>query len=197
MGNSQDWHTLHSCLWGTPFSLANFVDLSIIYPNLESFFVARLGVTNANPAMLVNEIRRMARGSEPRIDEIRLRLVDVGKMVAKSGIDESVRRALVALKEISFLPKKTADETLVLVGVNDDFGILDHKRYGEAFAEHSVLLDFTLEQTQILDKVFGFLGLKEHYLSNIVREESTVGEDAVVSDILSQQLQDKAYPLYW
>lgn len=197
MGNSRDWHTLQSCLWRSPFSLANFVDLSTIYPNLESFFVTRLKVKNANPTMLLNEIWRMARESEPRIEEIRLRLIDVGKMVAKSGIDERVRRALERLKEIPFLPKKNADGNSVLVSVNDEFVILDHKRYGEAFAEYSVLLDFTLDQTQILDIVFDFLGLTQHYLSRVVGEVSTVGEDAVVNDMLSRQLQAKAYALYW
>jgi hypothetical protein len=169
----------------------------MVYPNLEAFFVRRLGVKKASPSMLINEVKRMAEESAPRIPEIRKRLVEIGMMLTKIPKDESISRALDSLKQVDFLPKKLNRDSSVLVGVTDDFAISDHPRYGEALAEHGVLLDFQVHDTQIMHTMFQHLGLTHRYLSMMVKEVSVVGDGANEEEALSRQLQAKAYGLYW
>jgi hypothetical protein len=197
MGADGRWHTLRSCLWNSPFSLAEYEDLASIYPDLKSFFVTQLRVKNADPAMLVNELARMAGHTEPRTADIRQRLIEVGRIIAKGNIDDNLSAALERLRTTKFLPKQTSSGDIVLVGVEDDFAILDHERFGTAFHDEDVLLDFSLEDVQILDTVFRFMKVTHRYLSNAVDEVSTVGEDAVRNETLERALQAKAYALYW
>jgi hypothetical protein len=197
LGADGHWHKLRSCLWDSPFPLANYEDLSSAYPTLRSFFVTQLKVKNANPAMLISELSRMASDSRPCIADVRQRLIDVGKILAKSSIDESVSDALEALCRVKFLPKKVADGGIALVGVDDDFAILDHQRFGTKFADKYILLDFALDEVQILDTLFRCMRLRHRYLSVAVNEVSVVGEDALQNERLEQAFQTKAYALYW
>lgn len=146
--------------------------------------------------MLINEVKRMAEATPPRIDEVRTRLTEIGMLLAKTTIDESVARALNSLEEVNFLPKVTGG-TSVLVGVADDFAIADHPRYADAFAEHNVLLDFRVHEVQGLHNVFRHMGLTHRYLSAMVTEASAVGNECEEIESLSAQLRGKAYALYW
>ncbi|KAH7070360.1 hypothetical protein BKA63DRAFT_605622 [Paraphoma chrysanthemicola] len=195
-GENGCWHTLRTCLWRSPFGLEGFQDLSTIYPDLERFFVRKLGVKKASPSMLINEVKRMAEESEPRIGEIRTRLLEIGMMLNKTPVESSISRALDNLKEVKFLPKKQSQQPPVLVGVADDFAISDHARYGETLTSYDVLLDFQLHETQIMHTMFTHLGLTHRYLSAMVKEVSAVGELTLVDDQLSRELQLKAYGLY-
>ncbi|KAF1842835.1 uncharacterized protein K460DRAFT_367777 [Cucurbitaria berberidis CBS 394.84] len=196
LGEDGSWHTRHTCLWRSPFPLTGFQDLSNIYPELEDFFVRHLRIKKASPGMLIDEVKRMANEAHPRISEIHRRLVEIGMLLAKTGVESSVARALDALKEVEFLPKKLADGTLILVDVEDDFAISDHPRYGNALSGHGVLLDFRVDEVQILHAVFQHLGLQSRYLSVMVQEVSRVGVDSSENESLSTELQSKAYALY-
>lgn len=147
--------------------------------------------------MLINEVKRMATEAQPQVSEIRTRLIEIGIMITKTSIDASVSRALDALKEVKFLPKKLVNGTSVLVQVTDEFAISDHLRYGDALAGQDVLLDFQVSEVQALHVLFSHLGISVRYLSTTVREVSRVGDDAVEDEELSQELQAKAYALYW
>ncbi|KAJ4318583.1 hypothetical protein N0V94_004361 [Neodidymelliopsis sp. IMI 364377] len=196
LGENGNWHTLRTCLWGSPFALAGFQDLSKIYPNLEKLFVRRLGVEKASPGMLINEVKRMAEESEPRVEDIRARLVEIGTMLTKIPITGSVSRALENLQTVAFLPKKQSGSLSMLVGVKAEFTISDHARYGEAFVAEDVLLDFRIHEAQIMHTMFRQLGLTHRYLSTAVKEVSVVGDDATEDEELSKQLRSKAYGLY-
>lgn len=197
LGEDGSWHTRHTCLWSSAFPLAGFQDLSNIYPELESFFVSRLDIKKASSGMLIEEVHRMAGKPQPQISDIRLRLIEIGMMLARSSIDSSVARALDSLKDVKFLPKKSSDGTSTLVNVTNDFAIADHRRYGDALAGHGVLLDFQVDEVQILHVVFQHLGLTHRYLSTKVKEVSRVDADSSENETLSHQLQAKAYALYW
>jgi hypothetical protein len=186
---------LDTCVWQSPFSLSDYQDLSITYPELESFFIKRLKVRKVTPSMLVEEITQMVAKSGPDIDKIRQRLVEVGLILAKGTIDKATEEALDELAAHEFLPLKLDDGTSVLV--NEGFAIPDHARYNEAFMEDEVLLNFTIDEVQILHVMFEYLDLQYRYVSNVVTEKSTVGDNPRSDDVLSQELQVKAYALYW
>lgn len=191
------WHKLSTCLWECSFTLTDYLNVSTSYPDLEDFFVRRLRVKKADPSMLIDEVRRMVVRAKPNIADIRMRLIEIGMMMTKSSVDLSMHASLDALQEIAFLPKSLADGTSVLVSTTDDFAISDHQRYGDALGGYGVLLDFRVEEVQILHSLFVYLDLADRYLSVIVEEVSTVGADSVTNDELSEQLRAKAYALYW
>ncbi|KAF2704317.1 hypothetical protein K504DRAFT_507325 [Pleomassaria siparia CBS 279.74] len=196
LGENQVWYSLDTCLWKSPFPLTSYQDVSIIYPSLEDFFVKRMGIKQVSPTMLISEIEQMAQQDEPRIETIRLRLIETGMILAKSDVNSTIESALNTLKEVKFLPKRLADGASVLVGVKDDFFIVDHARYGRALASHGIALDFNVDETQMLDVMFQHLGITDRYLSVAVVEESSVGDEVVLDEELSLQLQKKAYALY-
>lgn len=197
LGDDGTWYTLSKCLWGSPFALSGFQDLSTLYVGLEDFFVRRLKVKKATLSMLIAEVKRMAKATRPEIEQIRTRLIEIGMMLARTSIDESVSKALDSLKATKFLPQKLEDGTVTLVGIEDDFAIADHKRYSDAFASSHTLLDFEVHETQSLHSVFKYMGLTHRYLSSMVEEVSEIGENCVENEALSQQLQVKAYALFW
>ena len=128
---------------------------------------------------------------------MRLRVIEIGMMLARMSIDSSIAQALDSLKEVKFLPKKSSDGTTTLVNATDDFAIADHQRYGNTLAGHGVLLDFQVDEVQILHVMFKHLGLTHRYLSAMVKEVSRVDADSSENESLSRQLQTKAYALYW
>ena len=98
---------------------------------------------------------------------------------------------------MKFLPIKVFGVTSALASIDDDFAIPDHPRFGRAFQGHLAMLDLLLDESQILDSLFRHLGLVDRYLSNTVKETSVVGEGALESRALSQELRAKAYALFW
>jgi hypothetical protein len=124
-------------------------------------------------------------------------LIEIGTMIARSGVDDKLPKALEGLKKVKFLPLKVLGSRPALAGIDDDFAIPDHPRFGRAFQGHLVILDLSLDESQILDSLFRHLGLVDRYLSNAVTEASVVGEGALESRALSQELRARAYALFW
>ncbi|KAF1971993.1 hypothetical protein BU23DRAFT_469303 [Bimuria novae-zelandiae CBS 107.79] len=189
-------YALRNCLWRSPFPLSGFIEVSLVYPNLENFFVKRLGVEKANPAMLIEEIKKLAKGSSPQIENIRQRLLGISRLLLKSGINDAVAKALTGLAKVKFLPQITRDGGKVLVGKDDDFVINDHQRFGDAFESQYILLDFSVEEVHVLNTVFDYMGFGVRYLSRAVKEASAVGEDAVEDESLTSAFRSRAYALY-
>jgi hypothetical protein len=168
-----------------------------LYSDLEGFFVKKLGVKTASASLLVTQLTRLAKEQHPQVEKMRQMLVKIGMMIAKSRVDDKLSKALEGLQKVKFLPIKVHGDVSALKGIDDDFAILDHARFGSAFEGHSILLDFSLEESQILDSLFRHLGLVNRYLSGAVKETSVVGEGALEDQALSQELRAKAYGLYW
>ena len=147
--------------------------------------------------MLVTELTKLAKEQSPPVQTMREMLIDIGRMIAQNKVDDDLPQALDLLKRFKFLPIKSRDNTLALKSIDDDFAILDHARFGNALQAHSIVLDFSLEESQILDSLFQKLGLVDRYLSTAVREMSVVGDERLENQVLGQELRAKAYALFW
>jgi hypothetical protein len=191
------WCASSSCLWASPFSISEFEVIGTQYPDLERFFVKQLRVKTASISMLVGQLTRLAKEQRPPVERMRQMLIEIGTMIARSGVDDKLPKALEGLKKVKFLPIKVLSSTPALAGIDDDFAIPDHPRFGRAFQGHLAILDLSLDESQILDSLFRHLGLVDRYLSNAVKETSVVGEGALESRVLSQELRAKAYALFW
>jgi hypothetical protein len=191
------WHTLRTCYWSSPSPLAGYADLQSTYPDLEDFFVRQMRVKKASPAMLIREVKKMAEHDNPKAKAIRDHLIEVGIILAKGNLDVDTGVALQELQKVKFLPRRSADGSLALVGVEDDFSILDHVRYGLALADKGILLDFDVSETQLLHLMIQKSGLASRYLSAAVSEQSSAGDGSVRHAVLTCQLHARAYALYW
>ena len=196
-GPNNTMYRLEKCLWVSPFPLEGYVELSCIYPDLEDFFTKRLRVKRASPTMLIEEVKKMAKEDPPNFDDIRTRLLSIGRLVLRNGVNEPIVKALTGLATVKFLPQSISGDTKVLVGKQEEFFINDHQRYSRAFADRFVLLDFSIEEVHVLDTILRHIGLGKRYLTHAVKEISTVGSDAVLSEELTQDFRIRAYALYW
>ncbi len=139
----------------------------------------------------------MVAKKSPDCTDVKKRLIDVGMMLAETELDEETIVALDKLGGNNFLPKKLTGGDTILLCIDDTYAIWDHARYGSAFAKHDILLDFSVEEVQIMNVMFEYMDVGRHYLSSLVVEESTVEGDAEEDEDLTQQLQARAYALYW
>lgn len=194
---NEAWHKLDTCYWSSPYPIAGYVDLQSTYPKHENFFTKRLGVKRVSLPMLIREVEKMAGQKYPKIADIQLRLVEVGRILAKNDFDQDTLEALESLRKVSFLPKRLTEGKRALVGIEDDFAIIDNPRYGKALADHGILLDFDIHETQMMHVMFQHYGLTSRYLSVAVNEQSTISGDSLENFSMSRLLQVKAYALYW
>ncbi|KAJ8108745.1 hypothetical protein OPT61_g7958 [Boeremia exigua] len=196
LGGDGTWHSLQTCYWNSPSPIAGYLDLQGLYPDLQDFFTKKMRVKRVSPALLIKEVKKMSEHSDPQKKAIRDRLVEIGVMLVQSGFDASTELALNELSKVKFLPKRLTSGGLELVGMEDDFVIFDHVRYGQAFDGHDILLDFDVDEVPLLDVIFRKLGLTSRYLSNAIVEQSGVGDESLMNPTLSRQLQARAYALY-
>jgi len=171
-----------------------------MYPQLEAFFVGRLKIKKVTPSMLVGEITKKVKKKTPKYDKIRKRLIEVGMVLAKSELDIATKDALQSLSNTKFLPKRYADGSSELLGISANYIIADHPRYCSALSEDGtvdMLLDFSVEEVQIMNVMFEHLGIQKYYLSSLVSEKSEINGEVKEDDGLSNELRDKAYALYW
>ena len=195
--NVGGWHRLATCYWTSPSPLDGHIDLQAIYPDLEDFFTKMLTVKKASPVALIREIKKTAEQRHPKIEALRSLLINTGRIIATSKIDADAKKALEDLHQVKFLPKRLRDGSVVLVDTSEDFAVLDHVRYGKAFADHEILLDFDYYETQIIHAMLRSLGLDQRYLSLGVTEQSSVVNEGSQDRILSRILRNRAYALYW
>lgn len=191
-----NWYKSSQCVWESPCSLSDYVQLSTLYPELEAFFVDSLKIQSATPVMLVKSLIAIAEGDNPEPDEIGKRLLTLGRIAQIENLDQEFSESLDLLREVDFLPVKSPRKHY-LMSVNGIFAISDHDRFGREFADEVTLLDFTPDQAAILDPIFQYLNLADRYLTKAVTEVSKVGLDLEESTSLSHLLQTKAYALYW
>ena len=157
----------------------------------------QLRVKTASVSMLVGQLTKLAKEQRPSVERMREMLIKIGTLMERSGTDDKLSKALEGLQKVKFLPIKVLNSTPALAGIDDDFAIPDHPRFERAFQGHLVILDLSLDESQILDSLFRHLGLVDRYLSSAVKETSVVGEGALESRALSQELRAKAYALFW
>jgi hypothetical protein len=195
--NVGKWHALATCYWTSPSPLEGHIDLQAIYPDLEDFFTKKLRVKKASPVALIREIKKTAEQRHPKIEALHSLLINTGRTIATGKIDADATKALGDLHQVKFLPKRLRDGSVVLVDTSEDFAVPDHVRYGKAFADHEVLLDFDYYETQIIHAMLRSLGLEKRYLSLGVTEQSSIVNEGSQDHVLSRILRNRAYALYW
>ncbi|OCK75451.1 hypothetical protein K432DRAFT_429408 [Lepidopterella palustris CBS 459.81] len=193
----QGWSAPSSCYWESPNPLVEYQGLNSLYPNLKSLFVEGLGVQIASADFFVEELIKLVEEPSPWVQRIRGIILEIGLRITKTTVDERLADSLQALRKVKFFPiKSQGNASVLLKGLDDDFAIPNHDRFNKAFQGESILLDFSLRETQILHPLFEYFGLLDKCLSVAVKEQSEVPEGAMEDQALSQKLRAKAYALY-
>jgi hypothetical protein len=168
-----------------------------LYGELKTFFVDHLLIKDANAILLIKQISLLAKETCPNGQQIRQLILEAGMLLQKSQMDDELSKALNELAELAFLPVRCSDGDVRLRKPTDAFAIHDHVRYFAVFSKHPIFLDFSIEDSRKLHRLFSLMRIDHRYLSNMVKEISVVGTRAELSTVLSENLKKRAYALYW
>ena len=135
--------------------------------------------------MLIDEVLAIADQEPPRIQAIK----DLFKELNSFGPRAP---ALDRLKGSPVIPVKCTDGLFRLLKATDAFAIIDRVPYMELFANKIPVMDYSREETHMLESFISALGLEERYISRLVQELSTVN-GASNDMILSNRIRRRAH----
>ncbi|KAJ4027908.1 hypothetical protein NW752_000157 [Fusarium irregulare] len=170
-GNVSRWYTVSECLWSSATQIRGRVALNDLYPSLDDFFVGFLGVQELTLDMAYDELKEMgARVPSPPIAAVKETIWALNSLLSSTEHrpdEEPVSRGAV-------FPVKHPNGSVKLQSGCTQFAIADRKTLGDIFGPQAKTLDFTLDEVRRLRPFLSWLNLESRYLSNSVREISTV-----------------------
>jgi len=192
------WCAPSRCLWSSGIAILDKVTVAGIYGEfkLEPLFVGHLKVQTADTAMIIDELTKRANARNAlTVDEAKSIIQEIARMMQTETIRD--RSCFQRLKRAKFLPVSIGATKPTLEDSSAEFVIADHERYSEAFKPLAALLDFSLEEVQVLHPLIETLGLGSRYLSRNVKEVSELSANPDRNDELTSELQSRAYGFYW
>ena len=184
----KEWHKPSSCLWTDDTRISGKIALLGHYPDLQAFFVKRLGVEEPDIDTYITELRSLV------VDKKSSSVEKVKELIKQVNFFNPSTGARDDLKAYILLPVQGTDATVCLKSSEDLFAILDRSAYGSAFKGKVPILDFDLEEVRELRQTFKALRLEHRYISRLVMESTTV-TDSSQDGLLSASVQRRAYAL--
>ena len=168
-----------------------------MYPELEDFFVAILGVSTVTSGFLMKQLAIAAARPQKDANEIKKLMISTSQSLSPDTRSSEVEKSVDFLLQSHFLPCRTPHTgDIIFRTASETFFILDNKYYGEKFSGEIFMLDFTYEELISLHELFRVLRLDNHYLSRHVSPETTA-EGLEGDDSLTAQFQQCAYAISW
>lgn len=171
VGNVSRWYTVGECLWSSATQIQGRVILNDLYPDFEEFFVNFLGVQELTLQMAYDELKEMGtRVPSPPVAAVKETIWAFNSLLSSTENlpdEEPVFRGTV-------FPVKYPNGSVKLKSGCTQFAIADRKTLGDIFGTRAKTLDFTLDEVRRLQPFLSWLNLESRYLSNSVREISTV-----------------------
>ena len=191
------WLRPHDCLWDCTVEISGKEPLDELYPYLRSFFVEHLRVLPMTPTVLVQELVKLAKQSDPDPDDARRIMFALGQILGAEAKATVSDKSLAILKTSAFLPTRGPDgKTLLSMRDSHSFCINNHKRYGDLFRDELNMLDFEYEDLTSLHPLFQTLGLEHRYISFLVHISTTI-ESSRFNEELTEHIRGLAYALSW
>ncbi|KAJ6789935.1 hypothetical protein PWT90_07563 [Aphanocladium album] len=162
------WYKTGDTLWSSSAAIRGKVTLDAHYYKLKAFFVSKLGVKSLTLEMVYDELKH-----EPQTgtqEDIRV------AMLALSNFLKEERTLLdpAPLRDASIFPVVYGDNEPILRSAKSDFAIADRAHLTEKFRGRIALLSFDMEDIRQLGPFFSWIDLEGRFLSNSVREITTV-----------------------
>ncbi|KAF5007724.1 hypothetical protein FDECE_5972 [Fusarium decemcellulare] len=165
------WYKTSDCLWSSETTIRGKAILDGCWESDKNFFVDKLGVKLLTLQMVYDELRQSPQSST---EEIKVAILSFNGLLQaeRTNLDpEPIRKAKI-------FPVRYPNGTVVLSSVDVDFAIGDRDKLKAKFQDKISLLDFDLEDIRRLKSFFEWAGLQERYLSNSVRERTSIPNDS-------------------
>ncbi|KAH6874355.1 hypothetical protein B0T10DRAFT_205754 [Thelonectria olida] len=181
------WYKTSDCLWSSETAIRGKVILDECWEGHQSFFVDKLGVKLLTLQMVYDELRQSPQRSK---DEIKVAILLFNGLLQT----EPAYLNPEPIREAKIFPVRYPNGTVVLSSVDVDFAIGDRDKLKAKFQDQISLLDFDLEDTHRLKPFFKWASLQNRYLSNSVKERTSIsgGSSRPISSS-NRDLKRKAY----
>lgn len=161
------WYKTSDTLWSSSTPIRGKVTLDTHYDELKGFFVSKLGVKSLTLEMVYDELLQEPASNQEEIRVTMLSLINFLRS-ARTLLDPH------PIRNAKIFPVKYGDNETVLRSVSADFAIADRAHLKKRFGGQIALLDFDMEDVRHLGPFFTWVGLDDRYLSNSVKEITSV-----------------------
>ncbi|KAE8443772.1 hypothetical protein EG329_001366 [Mollisiaceae sp. DMI_Dod_QoI] len=202
------WVKLGDCVWSGPKCLQTITKLARCYPSLDRFFTKYLGVQDATPETVLDELR-FAADIKQRCKlsmiptEVLLRRVTdlllaftLKSFTLSPSILEALRSGQFWYSQLGGLNPCSASDLLVLGRLTDNFIIPDHEYFLDLFPEKFNVLNLTTTEVVAMKPLFIKLGVENKFLSNCVTEIASADDMSLPDKELSHELSKRARALF-
>ncbi|CAK7200393.1 hypothetical protein SEUCBS139899_003088 [Sporothrix eucalyptigena] len=185
------WYSPETCLWASATKIRGMVTLNDIYPDLKTFFVDGLGVQTMTAKMVYDKLI----GPELTVDETKQTIHTFNSLLENNAVGRDMDPAAVFEKKV--FPVRLPGGAVRLCQGNDHFALVDRQSLADQFSAQAKFLDFDLDEVRSLLPFIEWVGLKNKYLSQIVKEISGVaGDDRRPILLRDRDIRNKARALF-
>ncbi|KAK3684086.1 hypothetical protein B0T22DRAFT_385008 [Podospora appendiculata] len=163
------WHPISTCLWSSATQIRGVLTLNELYPELETFFISRLGVQNLTAKMVYENLAAQG-GLCMSVQEAKQSLVAFNSFLRGTEGHELDPNPVL---NNDVFPVEFPDGNVQLRKGTDGFAIVDRKALGQDFAGKAKFLQLSMEEVRNFQPFIAWAGLEHRYLSKSVREIST------------------------
>ena len=192
------WIGSKECVWKAPMALRSKVPLCHHYPDYSNFFRLTLGIPDASPAMVIDEIIALTKKTTTAetINSIK-EMINVLFSYAKKE-QNSVAEQFRKLRGLAFLPVRQPDTGLVsLKNLGDKFFLPDRKELYQTFKDSLPFLDFEVDDIRRIRPLIDFLDIQSKSIYSALTESWDIDGIKTVDEELTRRLQKKGRYLFW
>ncbi|KAL5334193.1 hypothetical protein BJX70DRAFT_378796 [Aspergillus crustosus] len=185
------WYKPSECLWSSPTEIKGMLTLDNNYEDLSGFFIELLSVRTLSLQMVHDKLVEQGRG-QASIDEVKETIWLLNSYLQRESDLPSPQQIL----EAKVFPVKYPTGGTQLSSDAAHFAIADRKHSSDLFVGKVKALDFSTNEIARLEPFLSWAGQEKRYLSNSVKEISTVHGDSYQSlTSPSRNISQKAHGL--
>jgi hypothetical protein len=167
------WTKPSKCLWSSATELQHRFSLNSYYDDdLEDFFVTILGVSRLTFDMVYDELYGIDAASA--VQQVKTYLWEMNAFLETETTSRSVQNLI----DKRIFPVNYARGDTKLVASGTQFAIVDREPLRLLFQDKINLLDFRLDEVHRLEPLLHWMGLKDRYLSCLVKERTVVDTES-------------------
>jgi len=198
------WVKLGDCVWSGPKCLQTITKLARCYPSLDKLFTKYLGVEDATPETVLDELRFVIANFEQKqpffnmVPEVLARRVTDLLLAFTFKSFTLSPSILEALRSGNFWPYHPWPSGLLCFGrITAKFIIPDHEYFLDLFHEKFPVLKLTSTEVMAIKPLFIKLGVENKFLSSCVMESASANDVSLPAEDLSHELSERARALFW
>lgn len=196
--SAKGWCSIKNCVWSEHDSIKGKANISSEYPTLRSFFVDFLDVKIPDMKMLVKQLAVVATSSTQSVQAAKKLILQI------NSLNPSIKD-LKTIRRLPIFPVKVGRKKFRLEKKDQDFAIMDCKRFATAFTTHLesgylAMLDFLdIEDVHNLHPFISACQIEDRYLSNKVSELScmlNIDPGPSLDLVFTMILRNRAHALF-